>query len=166
MLNYGGYAQTYFKHNTDKMANADLDLALPEVSLDASFDPVISGKVEGLTYKGSSAMLTTTTGLRHYFELTGDVSDYTFKANGVELELQSDKNNSYVLIDNIKAKDLKKPITLTVTDKNGNEFKLSYSVYTNIKQVVGNNQFNDASQNLMKALYGYGQAAIEYFATR
>ena len=166
MLNYGGYAQTYFKHNTDKMANADLDLVLPEVNLDESFDPVISGEAEGLTYKGSSAMLTTTTGLRHYFELTGDVSDYTFKANGVELELQSDKNNSYVLIDNIKAKDLKKPITLTVTDENGNEFKLSYSVYTNIKQVVGNNQFNDASQNLMKALYGYGQAAVKYFATR
>ena len=166
MLNYGGYAQTYFKHNTDKMANADLDLALPEVSLDASFDPVISGKVEGLTYKGSSAMLTTTTGLRHYFELTGDASDYTFKANGAELELQSDKNNSYVLIDNIKAKDLKKPITLTVTDKNGNTMTLQYSVYTNIKQVVGNDQFDNNSQNLMKALYGYGQAALEYFATR
>ena len=166
MLNYGGYAQTYFKYNTDKLANADLDLDLPEAVLDDSFAPMISGELEGLTYLGSSAMLTTATGLRHYFEFDGDAEDYTFTANSETLEVQSDKNGSYVLIDNIKAKDLPKAITLTVTDAEGNEYSLAYSVYSNIKQIVGNDDFDADAQNLMRALYGYGQAAKAYFASR
>ena len=166
MLNYGGYAQTFFKYNTEDLANADLDLELPEAALDASFDPVITGELEGLTYLGSSAMLTTTTGLRHYFSFDGDAEDYTFKANGETLEVQSSGENSYVLIDNISAKDLPTAITLTVTDKDGNEMTLAYSVYTNIKQVVGSENFSKASQNLMRALYGYGEAAKAYLASR
>ena len=166
MLNYGGYAQTYFKYNTEKLANADLDLDLPDVALDDSFDPVLTGELDGLTYLGSSAMLTTTTGLRHYFSFDGDAEDYTFKANGETLEVQSSGENSYVLIDNISAKDLPTAITLTVTDKDGNEMTLAYSVYTNIKQVVGSDSFTETSQNLMRALYGYGEAAKAYFATR
>ena len=166
MLNYGGYAQTYFKYNTSNLANADLDLDLPEAKLDDSFRPVITGELEGLTYLGSSAMLTTTTGLRHYFTFEGDAENYTFTANGKTLDVQSDGENSYVLIDNIGAKNLPTAITLTVTDKEGNEISLSYSVYSNIYQIVGNDDYTEASQNLMRALYGYGEAAKTYFATR
>ena len=165
MLNYGGYAQEYFKYNTDKLANADLDLDLPEVDLDSSFDAVVSGACDGLTYLGTSAMLTTTTGLRHYFDLE-DAENYTFKASGDTLNVLSDTNGSYVLIDNIKAKDLPTPITLTVTDKDGNEFTLTYSVYSNVKQVVADDSFGESAHNLMKALYGYGEAAQDYFASR
>lgn len=166
MLNYGGYTQEYFKHNTDKLANADLELALPEANLDESFDPVVSGECTGLTYQGTSSMLTTTTGLKHYFAIDGDASDYTFKVNGKELQLQSDKNGTYVHVDNIKAKDLSKPAALTVTNKDGSTFTLKYSVYTNVKQVVASENFTTAAKNMMKALYGYGEAAMAYFATR
>jgi hypothetical protein len=166
MLNYGGYAQTYFNHNTDKLANEDLNLALPEVDLDESFDPVVSGECTGLTYQGTSSMLTTTTGLKHYFDIQGNAEDYTFKANGKELQLQSDKNGTYVHVDNIKAKDLNKPIAVIVTNKDGSTYTLKYSVYTNVKQVVESESFPTAAKNMMKALYGYGEAALNYFATR
>ena len=166
MLNYGGNAQIYAGYRTDDLANADVDLALPEVTLDASFNPVQSGSCEGLTYKGSSAMLTTTTGIRHYFAFDGSAEDYTFAANGEELNVETDKSgNSYVLIDNIKAKDLRKPFKLTVTDAEGNQFTLSYSVYTNIKQVV-EGEYPDATKDLMRSMYGYGEAAQAYFASR
>lgn len=112
----------------------------------------------------ASAMLTTTTGLHHYFEFAENAGDYTFTANGKKLTVESDKNGKYVLIDNIKAKDLKKPITLKVTDKAGNEFVLTYSVYTNIKQVLNGN-FEAIEKDLSKALFCFGEASLIYFNT-
>ena len=163
MLNYGGYAQTYFNYHTDRLANSGVEIGLPEPELDESFDPLISGSCTGLKYLGSSAMLTTTTGLRHYFDITDDIKDYSFKANGKTLAINSDKNGYYVFIDNIKARDLSNPIVLVVTNKDGSKFTMAYSVYANIRQVINGN-FSKESQDLMRALYGYGEAAKEFFA--
>ena len=168
MLNYGGYAQVYFKYNTTDLANADLDKELPEVSLDDSYAPVTSGECTGLTWKGSSAMLTTTTGIRHYFEITGDISDYTFTVEGTELtpELDSKTGYYYVLIDDIHAKDLDKAFALTVSHTDGTSYTVKYSVYSNVKLVLEDPDSTEEACNLMKAVYAYGIAAEEYFKTR
>ena len=166
MLNYGGYAQKYFKYNLEDLANADLEKALPEVALDSSFDPVVSGACTGLTYTGTSSMLTTTTGLRHYFEISGNDSDYTFKVNGKKLAPETDDNgNRYVLIDDIPARHLPTAYTLTVTHTDGSTYTLKYSVYSNVKQVIAGDDFTDTEKNLMKALYVFGEAAKAYFKT-
>ena len=166
MLNYGGYAQTYFDHQTENMANAGLDLPLPAVDLEESVAPVLKGECTGLSYKGTSAMLTSVTGLRHYFDLTDDAENYTFTARGRTLTLQSADNGSYVLVEDIKAKDLDQPIIVTVTNKDGSTCTLTCSVYSNIFQVVNSDTFDENARNLMRALYGYGEAAKTYFATR
>ena len=166
MLNYGGYAQTYFKYNTSKLANAGLNKALPNVSLGTSYDPVTSGSCTGLTYSGSSAMLTTTTGIRHYFTTTGSIDDYTFKVGSTVLTPVKSGNYYYVLIDDIAAKNLSKAYALTVTGTDGKVFTLKYSVYSNVKQILADSSYGDAAQNLMRAVYAYGTATVAYLNSR
>lgn len=166
MLNYGGYAQVFFDYNTTDLANADIDKTLPEVKLGSEYDVVKEGTCTGVQYRGSRAMLTTTTDIRHYLNIEGDAGNYTFEANGKELAVQEDTTGTYVAIENIPAKNMRDMMTLTVTNKeDGSTFRLSYSVYTNINRIVNNDtgKYREESKNVMRAMYQYGEAAYRYF---
>ena len=167
ILNYGGYTQVAFDYNTTKLANAGKDYPLPEVDKASIADPVKGGSCTGLTYTSTSTLLTTTTGIKHYFKLDGDINDYTFTAEDHEVEVKSDGNSANVLIKGIWAKDLGTPITLTVTNKNdGTTFTMSYSVYNYVKKVLDSQKTTAAEKDMAKAVYGYGEAAKAYLASR
>ena len=72
-------------------------------------------------------MLTTSTGIRHYF--SGEPEDYEFTVNGEELQSDTVNGKNYVEISKIRAMDLDQPMVLTVINKDdGSTFTLSYSV--------------------------------------
>lgn len=165
LLNYGGYVQTYFSHNTDNLANQDYELTLPDVTLGEEYNSTVTGSVEGLSYVGTSLMLTTETGIRHYFKADVDISGYTFTRTdtGETLTPVQKGDYYYVEIKGISAKNLSGMYELSVND---GAYTISYSVYTNIKAVLESGSTEESYKNVMKALYQYCEAAKLYFSTQ
>lgn len=165
MLNYGGYTQIYFDHNADNLANEGLDVPLQDVVFaEDEYNYQKSGTCNGLKFRGTRAMLTTTTDLRHYFSFEGDPDDYIFTVNGKTLSLENDPTGDYVAIKSISSKDLFRMMELTVTNKkDGTTFKLEDGVYSYIKRILASDKQTEKAKNVKRALYWYGEAAREYF---
>lgn len=172
MLNYGAYAQEYFNYNTEKLANSSLAAAekqLPDVenmSLER-YDGVMAGSVEGLTYYGSSLMLTGETAIRHYFTLEdgNNISDYTFTIGqgtaAKNLTPAQKDGRYYVEISNIAAHRLSEADTVSIC-KNGaaETCTVAYSAYSYAKTVLSDTaSYRSELKNVMKALYQYCEAA-------
>lgn len=169
LLNYGSYAQQYFKTSLDNLANTGLDFALPEVStvlskLGQDYNSTETGKAEGLTYYGTSLMLTTKTGMRHYFTLEEgkDIADYTFTFNGKTLNPVQKGNYYYVEIQNISAQNLDGMYELEVmNNQDSSVYTIRYGVYTYVGKVLSNEN-DEIYLNLMQSLYQYGVSAKQY----
>lgn len=166
MLNYGGYAQVYHGEKLNDLANKSIDTKLADFTLSSSYKPVKQGTATGVKWLGSTVMTTSSTGIRHYFKLDGDPSDYIFTADGKTLETGSSAKGTYVEISGIKAKELGIAKVLTVKNKKDNtKFVLKYSVYSYIKTVMENNSSNEKTRNLMKSMYHYCEAVKTYLGT-
>lgn len=159
MLNYGGYAQAYFGHNTDNMANEGLkDVGLQDISADAAPEKVVSGEIEGISYYGASLLLRDKVALRFYFTVTGDIAEYTFKVNGKEVNWGQKNGMYYIDASDIPAWDLATPVTVTVNDT---------LTITNspMNYIVGmSNNSTSGLSALVKALYNYHLAAKAFMA--
>lgn len=155
MLNYGGYAQTYFGYNTDNLANEGLnpeEVGKEEVPQEDV--PVeIEGAVEGISAYGASLVFRNKIAVRYYFKVTGDVANYTFKANGVTYNPVVTTENVYIEVPGINPQDLENTITVTVNDT----LSFSYSPMTYIVRMSQKGTEN--MRPLMKALYNYYLAA-------
>ena len=168
MLNYGGYAQTYFEYHTDDMANANLeDTSLPELDL-ASYVRTKSGSVEGLTFKGTRLIFRTKVLLWQYFEVNGDINDYTFLVDGTEMtpEPMEGKDNWYILkIDGVPAKNLR-DFRETIVQKDGSAdtLTINYSPYSYVYFMLQDpDTYGEAMVNLAKAMVVFGEQAYQYF---
>lgn len=167
ILNYGTYAQKSLGYNTGTLPVAEGKYSLPDVDLTSIADVTEEGSCTGLNYSATSAMLTTTTGLKHYFTLTGDgdVSRYTFTVNGEELTPVVNGSTASILISGIWADQLDEPIELTVENtEDHTSYKISYSVYNYVKKVLKSQKTSDDDKNMARAVYGYGEAAKTFFA--
>lgn len=155
MLNYGGYAQTYFGYNTDNLANEGLnpeEVGKEEVPQEDV--PVeIEGAVEGISAYGASLVFRNKIAVRYYFKVTGDAANYTFKANGVTYNPVVTTENVYIEVPGINPQDLENTITVTVNDT----LSFSYSPMTYIVRMSQKGTEN--MRPLMKALYNYYLAA-------
>ena len=169
MLNYGGYAQEFFKYDTSlSLANADLTEAERDVSgvkTDdlAKYATVKQGTApEGIKYKSATLQLTSTTTIRYSFTLAEghDISEYTFK-NGDEVlkpELLSD-NVYCVYINNVASDELDNMYTISV----GN-FSVTYGALTYAYNQLKKDSTTDELKNLLRAMVLYNKEANEYFA--
>lgn len=171
MLNYGGYAQTNFNYHTDEMANADLeDTSLPELELPEEYACTTSGTLDGVTFEGTALVLRTNTIIRHYVQVAGDISNYTFKVDGktVTPVSASGMGENWYSIDiaGVPAKQLDRFYQLTVTEKDTSDtLTVNYCAYSNIKTITDNpSSYTTASVNMMKALYVFGEKTKAYFA--
>ena len=155
MLNYGGCAQTYFGYNTENLANEGLnpeEVGKEEVPQEDV--PVeIEGAVEGISAYGASLVFRNKIAVRYYFKVTGDVANYTFKANGVPCNPVVTTENVYIEVPGINPQDLENTITVTVNDT----LSFSYSPMTYIVRMSQKGTEN--IRPLMKALYNYYLAA-------
>ncbi len=161
LLTYGAAAQKRFDYNESTLATDAVAEAIPAGTLD-SYTATTNGAVSGITYKGTTAVLESKTALRHYFTVTGDISNYTFKVGETEVDAVQRASDGayYVEIADIAAKELGTSYTVTVTDGT-DSYTIACSVYTYIKAVVAG---NTASVDVMTAAYHYCEAAKAYFA--
>ena len=171
LLNYGTAAQTFFKYNTDKPANAglsDTDKAVANADF-AAYKAVIKtdsakGQSNGLTYYGSSLICKSEMTVRHYFVLDngGDINNYKFSyidADGYEVSLTPKKASEGVYcvdISGIMAYSLNKNYVCKVTGKDNTCItELTYGPFSYAEKVVDSGNSSSELKNLMNALYWY-----------
>ena len=165
MLNYGGYAQSYFKYDDTPLANVDLteeEQNVESVTLDMleDYGYVIDGEEEGIHYYGSSLILKSETTIRHYFYLDEgyEINNYEFKLADKTLTPTSYGSYYYVEIPNLASGELSTSYVVTVGD-----FSISYSGMSYVKKMLESENLDTVLGNLMKAIYLYSQAANTYF---
>ena len=176
LLNYGTAAQTFFKYNTDKPANAilsDTDKAVAAADFDA-YKAVIkadsaNGAIDGLTYYGSSLICKSEMTVRHYFILDNgsDINNYKFSymdTDGYEVSLTpkkaSDGGVYCVDISGIMACSLNKNYVCRVTGMdNSQTIELDYGPLSYAYSVANSKDSSKELMNLMNALYMYSEMA-------
>ena len=167
LLNYGGYAQVYFNYKTDNLANKNLTgEALPE-TIDAAaweIDEQLKAEIQ------ISTVLNSTTSVRVYVSETVK-NNYVATFAGEALEVKQKTNAQseteyYVEISDIPAGYLSKTLEIVFTESaTGNTYVVRTSALSYAKAAVEGN-YDEALQNLAKALYAYSLAAEEYFGIK
>lgn len=151
MLNYGAAAQTYFKYNTGKLANAGItDVAANDVP-ETTTEMVVNDQISSLAFYGASVVYRDKIAVRFYF--TGSIDGINFG----EYTVNEKDGKYYVEVANILPQDLDQQITVTATDAEGNTLTVTYGPMNYIVRM--NAKGDENMQNLMKALYNYYLAA-------
>ena len=171
LLNYGTAAQTFFKYNTGKPANAglsDTDKAVAAADFE-EYKAVIktdsvNGQSNGLTYYGSSLICKSEMTVRHYFMVNEgcDINNYKFNyvnADGNEVSLTPKKASDGVYcvdINGIMARNLNSIFACKVTGKNkACIFELDYGPFSYSQKVIDSGNSSNELKNLVNALYWY-----------
>ena len=171
LLNYGTAAQTFFKYNTGKPANAglsDTDKAVANADF-AAYKAVIktdsaNSQSNGLTYYGSSLICKSEMTVRHYFMVNEgcDINNYKFSyvnADGNEVSLTPKKASDGVYcvdINGIMARNLNSNYACKVTGKNkACIFELDYGPFSYSQKVINSGNSSDELKNLVNTLYWY-----------
>lgn len=178
MLNYGGYAQEYFDGATEKLANEGLYTSetdpvqqLDKVDLSAYKHSITQAEdTQGIHLSTAALSLESETELRFYFNLDEgkNLEDYVFELKDSSKELETgystEKEKYYVTIPNIGPTGLQTMYTLSITAKDSTEelIGIKYSAMSYVKTVLDNSAYDDEWKDLVKALYLYNQAALEY----
>ena len=153
MLHYGAAAQLYFVYNKDYLANEGYTDEVTNV-IGSTATPVASGSVEGVRYYGTSLLLQDDISLRHYLNISGDMSSYSFSFNGKAVTPVSVSGisgaNCYVQLDDILPNELDNKCTLTVS-KGDAAWTLDYSPMSYIQRM----STKDDTKNLVQQLYDY-----------
>ena len=178
LLNYGAYAQKYFKYETMDFVNKNLtdnEKNVPEIQNSKAFieqygkNSIVNSN--GIEYIGTSLLLESGCVIRHYFKIddskTGNLSCYVNKGTSSERKLDLKKKGTYyyVDIDSIPAYSLKKDFKVTIYNGKDSSKKtiIDYSVYNYIAKALSKND-NSTLSELMKSLYWYGQYANEIYS--
>ena len=176
LLNYGTAAQSFFKYNTGKPANAglsDTDKAVAAADF-AAYKAVIktdsaNSQSNGLTYYGSSLICKSEMTVRHYFMVNEgcDINNYKFSyvnADGYEVSLTpkkaSDGGVYCVDISGIMACGLYKNYVCRVTGMDSSQIiELNYGPLSYAYSVANDKDSSIELKNLMNALYMYSEMA-------
>lgn len=173
MLNYGGYAQSYFEHNVDNMANEGLytEQTDPVINGSITEDAAITktGEVSGINNVRWTLSLDTEVEVKLFFNLSADTSigNYTFtltdpSGNTAEVEAVRYNTRYLVHIKNISAAYLDNGYTLVMTNNaDDTSATLGFSAMCYVSSALGSSNTNLV--NLVKALKLYNEAANSYF---
>ena len=171
MLNYGSYAQKFFKYKEYQLANADLNYGS---------DPVAEGTVgeihdssyrfednhSGLALAGSSLSLKSKINLRLYFSGEGVIYKDSLRRDGSSdgIDVQTLSNGyQVVVISGITVDQLDKEITITfATDKDTALAIVRPMTYC---YKVSGGEYGPELADLVKSLYVYSEAAVKYKKT-
>lgn len=157
MLHYGAAAQTYFGYNTGDLANVNAP-GYASVTPETNHAITASGKLEGIRFYGASLVFRNRIAIRYYFEVSGNIGDYTFAVNGKTCTPVEKGNYYYVEYAEINPQELDKVMTVKVND--------TYAVnYSPMNYIVNRYQKgSDSMETMMLALYNYHLAAQAYLA--
>lgn len=158
LLNYGAWAQKYFDHRQNDLANSGYEIE-PQYTIADEMPAVeISGSVSGVEFYGTSVRFTSETAVRYYF--TGSTEGYTFTVDGVEYTPVSKDGMYYIEVPGINPQDMETPMQVEVTD--GSEtLSVSY-VPLNFFIRSYKRTTNDTYRGLLQAAYSYFKTAAAY----
>ncbi|MGN0585377.1 MAG: GLUG motif-containing protein [Ruminococcus sp.] len=116
---------------------------------------------EGISYYGSSLILESETTVRHYFRLAEgyDINNFTFTVGVEEVTPVAKQGYYYIDIKNISADKLGTAHTVSI---GGTPVISGYSALSYAKTVLNSDAADENLKNLVKALYLYNRAAVEY----
>ena len=161
----GSLAQLQFHYNEDDRVEVLGDLSAITADSVSAYAPVISSKAgTGISYYGSSLLLTDDTTIRHYFIVKGDLSQFTFKVDGKTVQPVKKGSYYYIEISNIVAKDLDKSFHVEVFSGSRVIISLDYCALSYVWKNLSKGG-DDTLLSLLKALTLYNQAANAYFGS-
>ena len=153
MLNYGAYAQTFKKYNTDILPCETSDVSEYVIN-EHGYTAYAGTKVE---FAGANLSMLSNTTLRLFFK-ADDITDVKFMNGAKELEIGKNNVLYFVEIANITPDKLSNDFTVSISDGG----LVTYSPMTYCYQVSQTS--NDAALvNLVKAIAQYNDAAEAYF---
>lgn len=157
MLNYGAMAQTYFGYETHNLANEGITGIGAASVPDTAEDMAIRDQSSGVDFYGASLVYRDKIAVRFYFRISGEISRYTFMANGEECEIMLKNGMYYIEVEDILPQNLDQQISLTVIDSNDETLCVTYGPMNYIVRM--NEKSSDTLKNLFQALYNYHLAA-------
>ena len=173
LLNYGGYAQSYFDFCIDEPANGCLEEAerqLPDTGplcLDLGYDKDEVHDITGITYEGASLIMGSELTVRHYFETQegADITKYEFRcesSGGRTLEAAACGSNYRLDVGGIGAGDFDQLCRISVIYEGATRDFITYSPVSYLKAVLENSDTDKKLKDLVKALYCYYRNCREY----
>jgi len=154
MLNYGAAAQTYFNYNAEDLANTGI--TVDEAAVPTEVPAIaVEDNLAGISLYGMSLVFRNKIAVRFYFDVTGDIDDFTF-SQGAPVEKEG---RYYVEVAGINPQDLDKDITLSVND---GALSVTYSPMTYIVRQYNSEKSAAALKTLVQAMYGYHLEAKTY----
>ncbi len=158
LLNYGAWAQKYFKHRQNDLANAGYAIE-PQYAIAEEMPGVeLSGSVSGVKFYGTSVLFTSKTAIRYYF--TGSAANCTFAVDGKEYTPVSKDGMYYIEVPEVNPQDMETPMQVEVTDGadtlSVRYVPLSYFVRSYQKAT------DETYRGLLQAAYSYFKTAASY----
>jgi len=167
MLHYGAASQIHFEYNTDKLANAGLEVPdYSNMTIQGFTSPESQGTDLAKLY-ATSLLLKSETTLRFFFQLDSSVETFSATYDGQSLEVLERGGLFYVDVVGIAAKDLDEYVTITISD-GVNTADVTFNPMSYCRSVYNNSTgaFDRELKDLVAALYLYNQAANEYLKER
>ena len=169
LLDYGSASQKYFNYNVNNLANPSFDGSQLDVTADMlkTFAKSTQSEANIATLTSTNLILESETTLKMYFTFADGVSrnDFTFTDDeGNVLEPVASGNRYCVAFENIKAHELDKDFSVTITNNQDSSITHTYS-YGPLSYCYVALSYENASaklKNLAKAVYLYNQAAETY----
>lgn len=167
MLTYGSYAQIHFGYNQANLAYEKLNVSNVTAQTLASYANSGAQGTDKVQLAGSSLLLKSNTVLRLFFKVDDSVKNsVTFTYQDQKLPTKVVSGYYTVDITDIAAQNLSDDVTITVDD-GSNMADVTYNVMTYCYNVLANpDSYDETHQNIVRALYNYGEAAKTYFVNR
>ena len=177
LLNYGAYAQKYFKTkgydvDLNDLANAGVEINLNSVFVDSEgLEPELTftGAASELENISASLVLVSGTKLKIYFDYSGNTKvNFNNMTDGAVSYTPSvdEDGNTYVVLTGIRPDQYHRVVSLVTKTKDGSNYyintELKLSVLSVIDMVLNSNTSSQEHKDLMKAMYNYHKAVLNY----
>ena len=169
MLNYGGYAQTYFNEKTDALANKGLynktndPVLTTNTTVSKDYNYAVFNNSIGVSFIGGSLVLNSGTDLKLYYSMDDQnmANNINVSVNGQNVAPEYDGNIMCVRVPDISISSLGDTYNVKIS-VNGKEVNQKYSAMTYMYKALNSQNSNTKLNNVVKALYLYNEAAKQY----
>ena len=169
MLNYGGYAQTYFNEKTDALANKGLynktndPVLTTNTTVSKDYNYADFNNNMGVSFIGGSLVLNSGTDLKLYYSMDDQnmAHNINVSVNGQNVAPEYVGNIMCVRVPDISISSLGDTYNVKIS-VNGKEINQKYSAMTYMYKALNAQNSNTKLNNVVKALYFYNEAAKQY----
>ena len=170
MLNYGGYAQTYFTVlKTDALANKGLynktndPVLTTNTTVSKDYNYAVLNNNMGVSFLGGSLVLNSGTDLKLYYSMDDKnmAHNINVSVNGQNVAPEYDGNIMCVRVPDISISSLGDTYNVKIS-VNGKEINQKHSAMTYMYKALNSQNSNTKLNNVVKALYLYNEAAKQY----